>query len=290
MQKGKPKRQIHPGQKQPRPGIEQNMKELPVFDSDAITPGKKLSGKVALITGGDSGIGRAVAVAFARNGADIAISFLPSEQKDADFTKQYIEQHYHQKCLLVAGDVSSEAFCKRFVSKAYRTFKRIDILVNNAGMHTPQDDIAHISAKQLQHTFGVNIFSMFYMVKAALAHMKNGACIINTASVTAYRGSPHLLDYAATKGAVVSFTRSLAGSLNKKQIRVNAVAPGPIWTPLIVSSMKPEEIKVFGSDSPMGRAGEPAEVASCYVFLASADASYISGQVLHPNGGEVVNG
>jgi NAD(P)-dependent dehydrogenase (short-subunit alcohol dehydrogenase family) len=290
MQKGKPKRVIHPSQKLPAPGIEGQMKQAPLFDSEVSAPGQKLKGKVALITGGDSGIGRAVAVAFARHGADIAICYLRSEQADAKETRRYIQIKYKRECLLLPGDLSRESFCRTAVRSIKRHYGKIDILVNNAGIHYPQDSIRKISHKQLLKTFSVNVFSMFYLVKAALEFMKEGSCIVNTASVTAYRGSGHLLDYSATKGAVIAFTRSLSAQLADKKIRVNAVAPGPVWTPLIVSSMKRKQIRTFGSDSPMGRAGEPFEIASSYVFLASDEASFISGQVIHPNGGEVVNG
>jgi NAD(P)-dependent dehydrogenase (short-subunit alcohol dehydrogenase family) len=289
MQKAKPKRRMHPARRQRPPGLEIKMTELPKFDSETNGPVKKLEGKVALITGGDSGIGRAVAVAFARHGARIAICHLPEEAADAELTKQYTEA-LGSSCLLLPGDISRENACKRAVEKTADHFGQIDILVNNAGMHIPKDDIREITGEQLRKTFETNFFSMFYFVQSVLPHMKKGGSIINTTSVTAYRGSAHLLDYSATKGAIVSFTRSLSAALIDKKIRVNAVAPGPVWTPLIVSSMKPKEIATFGSDSPMGRAGEPAEIAPCFLFLACDDSSYMSGQVLHPNGGEVVNG
>ena len=290
MQKGKPKKKIHSDPKQPKPGLEYKMIESPEFDSEILNPGKKLLGKTVLISGGDSGIGRAVAVAFARHGANVGISFLKQEKKDAFDTKKYIEEKYRQECLLLPGDISHEKDCKAVVKKVYRNFRSLDILINNAGVHYPQDKIESISKAQLIKTFTVNVFSMFYLIKAGLAYMKEGACIINTASVTAYRGSGHLLDYSATKGAIISFTRSLAASLIDRKIRVNAVAPGPVWTPLIVSSLEPKKITTFGSDSPMGRTAQPVEIATSYLFLASEDASYITGQVLHPNGGEIVNG
>jgi NAD(P)-dependent dehydrogenase (short-subunit alcohol dehydrogenase family) len=289
MQKGKAKRTIHLDKKQQKPGLEKNMNEAPEFDSEVTSPGKKLVGKVALITGGDSGIGRSVAVTFAKHGADVAICYLSKERKDAKETKQCIES-YGSRCLLLSQDLTSEKQCKKAVEKAYNKFKRLDILVNNAGTHYPQDKIENISSKQLLETFNTNVFSMFYLVKAALAYLKKGSVIINTTSVTAYRGSAYLIDYSATKGAIVSFTRSLAASLIDKKIRVNAVAPGPVWTPLIISSLKPQEIKTFGSDSPMGRVGQPVDIAPCYLFLASEESAYITGQVLHPNGGEIVNG
>jgi NAD(P)-dependent dehydrogenase (short-subunit alcohol dehydrogenase family) len=289
MQKGKEKRKIHSDTKQPKPGLESKMKEAPEFDSEATSPGKKLIGKVALITGGDSGIGRAVAITYAKHGAHVAICYLREEKKDAAETKKIIE-FYGCRCLLIPQNLNTEKHCKRIIQEVYQYFKRIDVLVNNAGIHYPQDKIENISSKQLIETFNINVFSMFYLVKAALKYMKKGGCIINTTSVTAYRGSGHLIDYSATKGAIVSFTRSLAASLIDRKIRVNAVAPGPVWTPLIVSSMKPKDIETFGSDSPMGRVGQPVDIAPCYLFLASEESAFMTGQVLHANGGEIVNG
>lgn len=289
MQKGKPKKNIHSAKKQEKPGLEKNMDEAPEFDSEATGPGKKLVGKVALITGGDSGIGRSIAVTFAKHGAHVAICYLRKEKKDAQETKKHVET-YGSRCLLIPQNLTSEKHCKKVLEKTHAMFKRLDILINNAGTHYPQNSIEDISGEQLLETFSTNVFSMFYLVKAALPYLKKGSVIINTTSVTAYRGSAHLIDYSATKGAIVSFTRSLAASLIDKKIRVNAVAPGPVWTPLIVSSLKPREIKTFGSDSPMGRVGQPVDIAPCYLFLASDESSYITGQVLHPNGGEIVNG
>ena len=248
----------------------------------------KLAGKAAMITGGDSGIGRAVAVAFAREGADIAVVYY-DEHDDAKETARLVEES-GRECLLIDGDIGKETFCCRAVKAAVKQFGRLDILVNNAAEQHPQDSIADIDSEQLERTFRTNMFAMFYLVKAALPHLKAGSSIINTTSVTAYRGSPMLLDYSATKGAIVTFTRSLAMQLVEKQIRVNGVAPGPIWTPLIPSTFEGDKVASFGSDVPMGRAGEPAEVATTFVFLASSDASYITGQVLHPNGGEIING
>ena len=248
----------------------------------------KLQDKVAFITGGDSGIGRAVAVLFAREGADIAISYL-DEHKDARETVRLVEKE-GSACIALPGDIGDEKICRRMIDETVRRFKRLDILVNNAAEQHMQESIEGISRQQLERTFRTNIFSFFYLTKAALRHLKEGSAIINTTSVTAYRGNPVLLDYASTKGAIVAFTRSLARNLVDKDIRVNAVAPGPIWTPLIPASFPAKKVSEFGSDTPMERAGEPMEVAPSYVFLASSDSSYISGQVLHPNGGEIVNG
>ena len=248
----------------------------------------KLAGKMALISGGDSGIGRAVAFAFANEGADVTILYL-NEHQDAKETVQAVEM-VGRRALAIAGDVGSEAFCKRAITRLMKEFGRLDILVNNAGEQHPQDRIEKITARQLERTFRTNIFSFFYLTKAALPHLKKGGTIINTTSVTAYRGSASLIDYSSTKGAIVSFTRSLAHSLVNRGVRVNAVAPGPIWTPLIPATFPGEKVETFGSDVPLGRAGQPNEVAPCYVFLASEDSSYMTGQVLHPNGGEIVNG
>jgi NAD(P)-dependent dehydrogenase (short-subunit alcohol dehydrogenase family) len=264
------------------------MKPRPKAEDPGYRGSAKLEGKVALITGGDSGIGRAVAIAFAKEGADIAVVYL-NEHKDAREAKRQVEEEGRQ-CLLIAGDVGDEKFCRTAVNQTVKKLKRLNILVNNAAEQHPQESIEKITAKQLERTFRTNIFSYFYMVKAALKHLKKGSVIINTTSVTAYRGSDHLLDYSSTKGAIVTFTRSLAHGLVEKGIRVNAVAPGPIWTPLIPSTFPPDHVATFGSDVPMGRAGQPEEVAPSYVFLASDDSSYITGQVLHPNGGEIVNG
>ena len=271
-----------------QPGIEAEMTPRPQAEDRAYRGRGKLQGKVALITGGDSGIGRAVAIAFAKEGAEVAIAYL-NEHGDAQETQARVEQE-GRRCLALDGDVGDEAFCQDVVQETVRTFGRLDILVNNAAEQHPQDDITKITGVQLERTFRTNIFSFFYMTKAALIHLGEGSAIINTTSVTAYRGSPHLLDYAATKGAIVAFTRSLAKALVERGIRVNGVAPGPIWTPLIPSTFPAERVAAFGADVPMQRAGQPEEVAPSYVFLASDDASYMAGQVLHPNGGEVVNG
>jgi NAD(P)-dependent dehydrogenase (short-subunit alcohol dehydrogenase family) len=264
------------------------MKPRPKAEDEKQRGSGKLQGQVAIITGGDSGIGRAVAVAFAKEGADIAVVYL-EEHKDAKETQRLVEEH-GRKCLLIDGDVGEETFCRGAVEKTVREFGKIDILVNNAAEQHLQESIEQISEKQLTRTFRTNIFSFFFMTKAAISHLKKGAAIINTTSVTAYKGSPKLLDYSSTKGAIVAFTRSLSQALAEKGIRVNGVAPGPIWTPLIPSSFPAEEVETFGSDVPLGRPGQPEEVAPSYVFLASGDGSYMTGQVLHPNGGTVVTG
>jgi NAD(P)-dependent dehydrogenase (short-subunit alcohol dehydrogenase family) len=289
MQKGKSKRQVRNPQHQPRPGIERKLKPQPVFDYPEKKGNDKLKGKIALITGADSGIGKAVAVLFAKEGADIAIAYL-KEHKDAKDTAEIIKEKYNRKCLLIPGDLSNEKHCKTVVKKVIKEFKRIDILVNNAALHYENKNLEELTTRELLKTFGTNIFSFFWLTREALPYMKENSCIINTASVTAYRGSGGLIDYASTKGAIVSFTRSLSANLIKRGIRVNGVAPGPIWTPLIASSFPPKKVAQFGSEVPMGRAGEPAEVAPAYLFLASEDASYITGQFIHPNGGEIING
>ena len=264
------------------------MKPRPKPEDESHPGSGKLRGKVAIITGGDSGIGRAVAAAFAKEGADVTVVYL-EEHRDAKKTEQLVEQH-GRKCLLIDGDVGDEKFCAKVVDQTLTEFGRIDIVVNNAGEQHPQDSIEKISAEQLERTFRTNVFAYFFLTKAAMKHLKKGAVIINTASVTAYKGSPKLLDYSSTKGAEVAFTRSLSQSLAEKGIRVNGVAPGPIWTPLIPSTFPEEKVETFGSDVPLGRAGQPEEVAPSYVFLASDDSSYMTGQILHPNGGTVVNG
>ena len=287
MQKGSPKKKLQKPQAQPRPGIELKMKPQP--ESTPAKQSGKMDNKVLFITGGDSGIGKACALLFAQEGADVAIVYL-NEHEDAEDAKKTIEG-FGRKCLLLPGDISNEKFCTTAVNKAVKKFGRIDVLINNAATQFESKTLEDISTKQLLTTFQTNIFSMFWITKAALPHMKEGSSIINSTSVTAYRGSPELMDYAATKGAIVAFTRSLSSNLSEKKIRVNAVAPGPIWTPLIVSSFDPEKSAKHGSDVPMKRPGQPSEVAPSYLFLASnEDSGYISGQVLHPNGGEIVNG
>jgi NAD(P)-dependent dehydrogenase (short-subunit alcohol dehydrogenase family) len=287
MAQGKTPAQRPPQHQARRPGLEEDMTPRP--KSEGPTGGcGKLQGKVALITGGDSGIGRAVAVAYAKEGADIAIVYL-NEHDDAKETRHLVEQQ-GRRCLAISGDVGREDFCQEAVDRTIREYGRLDILVNNAAEQHPQDTLEQISSEQLERTFRTNIFSYFYMGKAALPHLKEGSTIINTTSVTAYKGSPQLLDYSSTKGAIVAFTRSLSQALAEKQIRVNAVAPGPIWTPLIPSTFPADKVATFGADVPLKRAGQPEEVAPSYVFLASQDSSYTTGQVLHPNGGTVVNG
>ncbi len=284
-----PEKKSKPPQHQTRqPGREHRMVPRPKVTLPEYRGSGKLAGKAALISGGDSGIGRAVAVLFAREGADICITYL-NEERDAQETNRLVESE-GRRCVLFPGDIGEEEHCREAVEETSRQFRRLDILVNNAAEQHPQDDITKITDEQLERTFRTNIFAQFYFVKAAMKHLKPGGVIINTTSVTAYRGSPHLLDYASTKGAIVAFTRSLAKALASKGIRVNGVAPGPIWTPLIPSTFPPEEVESFGTDVPLKRAGEPMEVAPCYVFLASSDSNYMTGQVLHPNGGEVVNG
>jgi len=283
------KKKIRPAQKQKKqPGLESKMHPQPEFDKEQIQGSDRLKGKAAIITGGDSGIGRATAIAFAKEGCRVGIIYY-NEHSDAKQTKRLVEEQ-GVECMLIPGDITDEKFCKSSVTKIFKQFGRLDILVNNAAVQYPQKSIEDITTKQLIKTFSTNIFSFFYFTKAVLKHFKKGACIINTASVTAYRGSPQLVDYSSTKGAIVSFTRSLSGSLAEKGIRVNAVAPGPIWTPLIPASFPAKHVSTFGSDTPMKRAGEPSEVATCYVFLASDESSYITGQVIHVNGGEIVNG
>ncbi|MDV4151507.1 SDR family oxidoreductase [Clostridium sp. AL.422] len=269
-----------------QPGIEAIMNPRPIFDNPNYVGSGKLEGKVAIITGGDSGIGRAAAVAFAKEGAKIVIVYL-YEKVDAEETKSYIEK-YGSECLNLEGDISDENFSKEIVRQTINRFGKIDILVNNAAVQFSQKSIEDITSEQLELTFKINIFSMFYLTKAALPYLEPGSSIINTTSVTSYQGHKELIDYSATKGAVTTFTRSLSQSLLDKRIRVNGIAPGPIWTPLTVSSLSADRVAVFGTDTPMKRAGQPYELAAAYVYLASDDSSYVTGQVIHINGGRMV--
>ncbi|MBL7931396.1 MAG: SDR family oxidoreductase [Bacteroidia bacterium] len=288
MQKANPKRQLRKGQTQRKPGMEYKMDPAPVYDDKTRHCRGNLNGKIALITGGDSGIGRAVSILFAKEGAEVVIVYY-NEHKDAEDTRRVIEE-YGGKCTLIASDLSKEKNCVSAISKFKKQYKYLDILVNNAGTQSESKGLEEISTEHLLKTFSVNLFSFFWITKSAINLMRENSCIINTASVTAYRGSAKLIDYASTKGAIVSFTRSLSANLAERKIRVNAVAPGPVWTPLIVSSFKARKVSSFGSEVPMKRAGNPSEIASCYLFLASNDSAYMTGQVLHPNGGEIVNG
>ncbi|MFJ1447400.1 SDR family oxidoreductase [Bacillus halotolerans] len=280
------KKTLPPQHQDQQPGFEYLMDPRPVFDKPK--KAKKLAGKTAIITGGDSGIGRAVSVLFAKEGANVVIVYF-NEHQDAEETKEYVEKE-GVKCLLIAGDVGDEAFCNEVVRQASQAFPTIDILVNNAAEQHVQPSIEKITSHQLIRTFQTNIFSMFYLTKAVLPHLKKGSSIINTASITAYKGNKTLIDYSATKGAIVTFTRSLSQSLVQQGIRVNAVVPGPIWTPLIPASFAAKDVEVFGSDVPMERPGQPVEVAPSYLYLASDDSTYVTGQTIHVNGGTIVNG
>jgi NAD(P)-dependent dehydrogenase (short-subunit alcohol dehydrogenase family) len=272
-----------------RPGIQADMQQQPKSVRKGHSGTGKLADKVAIVTGGDSGIGRAVAVAFAKEGSKVVVTYL-NEHQDAEETKRLVAQEGGE-CVLVAGDVGNPGFSTTLIESAVSDLGRLDIIVNNAAEQHPQEEITQISDDQLERTFRTNVFSMFYIVRAAMPHLKAGASIINTASVTAYEGNPMLLDYSSTKGAIISFTRALSHSLAPKGIRVNAVAPGPIWTPLIPSTFPPEKVEKFGKDVPLGRPGQPEEVAPAFVFLASAiDSAFITGQTIHVNGGKVVNG
>ncbi len=271
-----------------QPGSEQEMHPHPIYLSDSYRPAGKLEGKVAIVTGGDSGIGRAVALHFAVEGAKVAVLYL-NEHEDAELTLDEINKHKGQ-ALSFAGDVADEGFCREVVTKLLEQWGSIDILVNNAGEQHPQKSLEDIPQAQWEKTFQTNIFGMFQLSKAVLPHLKDGAAIINTTSITAYKGNPELIDYSSTKGAITSFTRSLAMNLAERGIRVNGVAPGPIWTPLIPSTFSADTVEHFGASTPMGRPGQPAEVAPAYVYLGSTDSSYVSGQIIHVNGGSIVNG
>ncbi|WP_448559680.1 SDR family oxidoreductase [Tistrella mobilis] len=277
---------LQPPQKQSQqPGREHEMSPAP--DYMPRFPGTgRLKDKVALITGGDSGIGRAVAIGMAREGADIAILYL-NEHRDAEETVRLVEAEGRQ-AMHIAGDVGDEAVCRRAVGEVVKTFGRLDVLVNNAAEQHEVKDFTDLAAEQLERTFRTNVFGYFFMTKAALEHLPEGGAIVNTTSITAYQGYPSMVDYASTRGAIVAFTRSMSKLLVDRKIRVNAVAPGPIWTPLIPASFPPDKVAEHGGSAPMGRAGQPNEVAACHVFLASEEASYMSGQVLHPNGGTIV--
>ncbi len=278
-----------PAQEQDRqPGREHEMRPEPRYEGKDYRAAGKLEGKVAVITGGDSGIGRAVAVHFAKEGADVAIVYL-EEDRDAQTVKAEVEEH-GRRALLLRGDVADPEFCRDTIGQTVDELGGLDVLVNNAAEQHDAHSLAEIPDEQIERTFRTNVFSMFYLTRAALEHMKEGASIINTTSITAFRGSEHLMDYAATKGAILSFTRSLATNLASQGIRVNAVAPGPIWTPLIPASFPAEEVAKFGADQPLGRAGEPEECAPAYVYLACRDSSYVTGQTIHVNGGEIVGG
>ncbi|HEY0739949.1 MAG TPA: SDR family oxidoreductase [Chryseosolibacter sp.] len=279
-------KQVPPQHQDRQPGIEKQMEPRPIYDTDE--PGfGRLKDKVAIITGGDSGIGRAIAIKFAKEGADVAIVYL-DEHQDAEETAREVRR-YGKEALLIPTDISLEVNCRNVVEKTLEKFGHLHILVNNAAVQYEQKDIQDITAEQWEYTFKVNIFSYFYLSKYAVSYLKEGSSIINTTSVNAYRGNESLMDYSATKGAIVSFTRSLSQSLVKKGIRVNAVAPGPVWTPLIPASFNDEKVSKFGKDVPMERAAQPVEIAPCYVFLASQEGAFITGQVLHPNGGSIIN-
>lgn len=269
-----------------QPGFENEMNPKPIFDDENYKGSEKLKGKTALITGGDSGIGKAVAIAFAKEGANVAIAYL-DEHEDAKETVKLIE-NYGVKALSIATDISDDENCEKLVEQVIGEFGQLNILVNNAGKQFPTKNFLEITPDQLQETFSTNIYSMFYLTQAALPHMSKGDTIVNTSSVTAYRGAPELIDYSATKGAITSFTRSLALNLVEKGIRVNAVAPGPIWTPLIPATFDAETVAKHGDSNPTGRRGQPAENAPAYVFLASNDSSYITGQTIHVDGGDFV--
>lgn len=277
-----------PQQQDQQPGLEHEMTPQPEYIRAGYKGSGKLQGKVALITGGDSGIGRSVAVHFAREGADVAINFLSDENEDAQQTRELVEQE-GCRCLLLPGDLRDAHVCQSIVEQTVRELGQLNILVNNAAEQFPSQDLAEVDDEQWFDTFQVNFFSFVRVTRAALPHLHEGDSIINTSSINAYRGNQQLVDYTSTKGAITAFTRSMAQQLAEKKIRVNSVAPGPIWTPLIPASFPPDKVAEFGKDTTMKRAGQPSEVGPCFVFLASEDASYITGQALHPNGGEILN-
>ncbi|ENH96159.1 short-chain dehydrogenase/reductase family protein [Gracilibacillus halophilus YIM-C55.5] len=281
------KREILPKQHQNhQPGFEYKMNPLPAPVNKTYMGNHRLKGKVAIITGGDSGIGRSVSIHFAKEGADVVIVYY-NEDQDANETKQWVEEE-GVHCSLFRGDISQSAFCGDIVDKTLQEHGKIDIIVNNAAVQFPQQDFVNITDEQLENTFRVNIFSYFYLTRAALPHLSQGSSIINTSSITAFKGSQNLIDYSSTKGAITTFTKSLSTSLASKGIRVNSVAPGPIWTPLIPASFDENAVATFGSDSEMQRPGQPYEVAPAYVYLASDEASFITGQTIHINGGEII--
>jgi NAD(P)-dependent dehydrogenase (short-subunit alcohol dehydrogenase family) len=274
-----------PPQQQSQPGLENRMNPKPVYEDPRYQPTGKLKDKVALITGGDSGIGRAVSILFAREGADIAFVYLPKEEEDAQHTQSRI-QELGRKCFNIAGDIGDPNFCRQVVQQTVRELGRLDILINNAAEQHVGEGIEDVEPEQLERTYRTNLFSYFNLSRESLKHLKPGSSIINTTSVQGFRPKPKLMDYASTKAAIVNFTRSLAQELAPKKIRVNGVAPGPIWTPLIPATFPPDQVKDFGKDTPLGRPGQPYEVATSFLFLASEmDSSYITGQIIHPNGG-----
>lgn len=279
---------LPPQQQEQQPGLEKEMTPQPEYIRANYKGSEKLQDKVALITGGDSGIGRAVAIHFAREGADVAISYKTEEQPDADETKRLVEQE-GRKCLLLAGDLRDASYCRNIVEKTVQELGKLNIVVNNAAEQFPAKSLEELPDEQFMDTFQVNFFSFFHVTKAALKHLHEGDAIVNTSSVNAYRGNEQLVDYSSTKGAITAFTRSIAQQLAEKKIRANTVAPGPIWTPLIPASFPADKVGKFGQDTTMKRPGQPSEVAPAYVFLASDDASYITGQAIHPNGGEILN-
>ncbi len=278
-----------PPQHQARqPGIQAEMDPPPLSVPEHYEGSGKLDGRRALITGGDSGIGRAVSVLFAMEGADVAIVYL-DEHGDAEETARMVEEH-GRRCVPIPCDIREEEHCRAAVARAADELRGLDVLVNHAGEQHPRDRFEDITAHQLERTFRTNVYSIFFITQAALAHMGEGSAIVNTTSVTAYQGNPSMVDYSATNGAIVSFTRALSNQLAERGIRVNAVAPGPVWTPLIPATFPGEKVEDFGGHVPLGRAGQPSEIAPSYVFLACEDSSFMTGQVLHPNGGSVVNG
>lgn len=278
---------VPPQHQDKQPGLREEMEPVPQADAERYIGSGKLKGKIALVTGGDSGIGRAAAIAFAKEGADVSIVYHDEHEDAASAREKILETG--QRCITISGDVGDELFCGEAVERTVRELGRLNVLVNNAGEQHEKESLEDITAEQLERTFQTNILSMFHMTKAALKHLSDGDAIVNTTSVTAYRGSWHLIDYASTKGAIVGFTRSLATSLAKNPcIRVNAVAPGPIWTPLIPASFSEEKVGEFGQNTPMGRPGQPDELAPAYVYLACNDSSYMTGQVLHLNGGDLM--